>query len=377
MNFDYSEEQNMLRDSVARFVQDQYDFDTRRSIAESELGMDENNWATFAELGWLSIPFAEEYGGFGGSVIDVAALMEELGKGLVVEPFFPTVVLFGGLLNKGGSADIKNQYIPKIVEGNCQGAFAYVERQSRFEQADVITTATREGDNYSISGEKVLVANGHNANSLIVSARTSGGQFDQSGISLFLVDVETAGVDRSAFALMDGSKVANIRFDNVVVPAANLIGSLDQGWDLIESITAEAATVLSAEALGIMETLNTATCEYTKIRKQFDVPISSFQVLQHRMVDTFMAYEQAKSMLYRALCEWERGDDMTRTIHALKVMMARSGKLVGDEALQMHGGIGMTDELNIGHYVKRLMTINTQFGNGDFHQQQFNKVSYS
>jgi len=378
MNFDFSEEQNMLRDSVARFVQDQYDFDTRRRIAESAQGMDEKNWATFAELGWLSIPFDEEFGGFGGSVIDVAALMEELGKGLVVEPFFPTVVLFGGLLNKSGNAELQNHYIPKIVEGHCQGAFAYVERQSRFEMSDIATTATPTDGSFIINGEKVVVANGHNADTLIVSTRTSGEQFDTHGISLFLVDASSEGVEKTTYSMMDGSKVANIRFNNLQVPAAHLLGSLDQGWELIEAITTEAITVLSAEALGIMETLNTATCEYTKIRKQFDVAISTFQALQHRMVDTFMAYEQAKSMLYRALCEWERGDDsMERTIHALKVMMARSGKLVGDEALQIHGGIGMTDELNIGHYVKRLMTINTQFGNGDFHQQKFSTANYS
>ena len=376
MNFDFSEEQGMLRDSVARFVQDDYDFDTRRAIADSEQGMSAEKWQTFAELGWLSVPFAEEHGGFGGGPVDVMVVMEELGKGLVVEPYLATVLMFGGLLQDGGSDAQKESLIPQIIDGSLQGSFAYLERQSRFELADVKTTATADGDNYVINGEKVVVFNGANADQLIVSARTSGEQSDADGVSLFLVPAEAA--EKITYRMMDGQLVANVTFNNISVPATALVGELGKALPLIEDLVQRVIVYLGAEALGIMSQLNTKTLEYTKTREQFGTAIGSFQALQHRMVDTFMSYEQSKSMLYRAVCSLKDEDDGTDSeIHALKVMIDKAGKHIYGEAIQMHGGMGITDELDIGHFAKRLMMINTTFGNGDFHQGKFNELRYA
>lgn len=378
MNFNLSEEQTMLKDSVARFVQDEYDFDSRRASAANDLGFNPENWQTFADLGWLSIPFDEAHGGFGGGATDLMAVMEEMGKGLVVEPFIATVLMFGGLLNKSGNEVLQNTYIDKIIDGSLQGAFAYLERQSRFELSDVKTEAKRDGDAFVLNGEKTVVSNGLAANKVIVSARTSGAQCDQEGISLFLIDTNAEGVQRTSYRLMDGQVVANIKLTNVRVATDHVIGEIDKGFTLIEAVVADGIIALSAEAMGIMQKLNTTTIEYTKTRKQFGVAISSFQALQHRMVDMFMAGEQAKSMLYRAVCAAESGaDDLAKNISALKVMVGRKGKLIGDEAIQLHGGMGITDELDVGHYVKRLMMINTTFGDADYHQKKFNLISYT
>ena len=378
MNFNLSEEQNMLKDSVARFVQDEYDFESRRANAASELGFNPKNWQTFAELGWLSIPFDEAHGGFGGGATDVMAVMEEMGKGLVVEPVVATVLMFGGLLNKSANAALQDTYIEKIIDGSLQGAFAYLERQSRFELADVKTQAKRDGNDFVLKGEKTVVFNGAAANKVVVSARTSGEQCDEAGITLFLIDTDAAGVERTPYRLMDGQLVANIKLNDVRVAADHVLGDVDNGYPIMDAVVGEVIIALSAEAMGIMQKLNTTTIEYTKTRQQFGVAISSFQALQHRMVDMFMAGEQAKSILYRAVCAAESGaDDLAKNIAALKVMIGRNGKLIGDEAIQLHGGMGLTDELDVGHYVKRLMMINTTFGDADYQQQKFNRLAYT
>ena len=383
MNFEFSEEQTMIKDSVSRFVREQYDFDTRRGIIESDDGISREFWSMFAELGWLSVPFAEEYGGFGGTVIDIAAVMEEMGKGIVIEPYVSTVVVFGGLLSASTNSALKEAVIPSIIEGACLGSFAYMEPQSRYEMSDVSTTATASSDGYTLNGVKTVVANGGTANRFIVSARTSGDQFDRSGISLFLVDSTAPGVEVKAYKMMDGQSAATLTLTDVAVDQSHLLNSVGEGMDLIEQVMPQILIGLSAEALGIMATLNTLTVDYSKTRQQFGTPISSFQVLQHRMVDTFMACEQSKSMLYRGLCESKSvsegetdGSALAKTVYALKATVARYGKTIGEEAIQLHGGIGMTDELNIGHYVKRLMMINTAFGDGDYHQKKFNQISY-
>lgn len=378
MNFDFSEEQIMLRDSVARFVQDDYSFDERRKIAASEHGMSAEHWQTFAELGWLSVPFAEEYGGFGGGPVDVMVMMEEFGKGMVLEPYFATVILFGGLLQRAGNAEQQAAYIPRIVEGKCLGAFAFTERQSRYELADVKTTAASDGDGFVLNGEKVVVYNGANADTLIVAARTSGEQCDENGISLFLVDRSTDGIEKMDYPLMDGQRAANLVFKDVRLSADALLGDRDKAFPVMSRVVLEACVALAAEGLGIMGRLNTKTLEYSKQREQFGVAIGSFQALQHRMVDTFMSYEQTKSLLYRAVCTLEKKDeDPSRDIHALKVMLDRAGRHVHSEAIQLHGGMGLTDEMDIAHYAKRLMMINATFGDGDHHQARFNALSFA
>jgi alkylation response protein AidB-like acyl-CoA dehydrogenase len=378
MNFDFSEEQVMLRDSVARYIQDEYGFDIRQRIAHSPEGMSRENWRTFAELGWLSIPFAEAHGGFGGGAVDIMVVMEQLGKGLVVEPYLATVLLFGGLLERAASAELQEAFIPRIIAGECQGAFAFLERQSRFELADVATTAKPAGDGYILNGEKVVVLNGTQAEYAVVSARTSGEQSDQHGISLFLVALDSPAVKRHSYRMMDGQLVANLVFTDAQVLAGQLLGELDKGYAQIETAALQANLALAAEALGIMEQLNAKTVEYTRTRKQFGVAIGSFQALQHRMVDTFMAYEQTKSLLYRAVCALtDEEEDAATAVHALKVMVDKAGKHIYGEAIQLHGGMGITDELDIGHYAKRLMMIITTFGNGDYHQAKFNALRYN
>ncbi len=376
MNFNFSEEQNMLKDSVSRFVQDEYEFDARRKSVGNELGFNPKHWQTFADLGWLSIPFSEEQGGFGGGATDVMAVMEELGKGLVAEPFVATVLMFGGLLKNCSQAQLQEDNIPSIIDGSLQGAFGFLERQSRFEMSDVLTTAKADGDHYVISGEKTVVFNGAAANKIIVSARTSGEQSDEAGISLFLLDAQAEGVSKTVYRLMDGQVVANFKLENVRVAADQLVGELDQGFALMRSVVDEVTIAICAEALGIMQKLNATTIEYTKTRKQFGVAISSFQALQHRMVDMFMACEQTKSLLYRAVCSADAGDakDHQKNLLALKVMVGRNGKLIGAESIQLHGGMGMTDELDVGHYSKRLMMINATFGDADYQQQKFNAL---
>ena len=378
MNFDYTEEQQMVRDSIARFVQDDYDWDTRRAIVDGAEGMSRDNWQTFADLGWLSIPFAEADGGFGGSVIDLSVVMEELGKGLVVEPFFPTVVLFGGLVSRAGDEAQRTSILEGVIGGETLGAFAYVERQSRYALNDCKTSATSSGDGYTLNGEKVVVFNGENADKLVVLARTSGEQFDEHGLSLFLVDANAQGVSKVLYPMMDAQRVANITFDSVQLGADALLGDAGSALDVVNEVIRDALLALASEAVGIMGTLNAKTLEYTKTREQFGVAIGSFQALQHRMVDTMMAFEQSKSLLFKALCEYEIDPaSADTTIHALKVLIDRNSKLVYGEAIQMHGGMGITDELDIGHYAKRLMMINATLGDGSFHRSKFIEQTYA
>ena len=378
MNFDYTEEQQMVRDSIARFVQDDYDWDTRRAIVDGAEGMSRDNWQTFAELGWLSIPFAEADGGFGGSVIDLSVVMEELGKGLVVEPFFPTVVLFGGLVSRAGDEAQRTSILEGVIGGETLGAFAYVERQSRYALNDCKTSATSSGDGFTLNGEKVVVFNGENADKLVVLARTSGEQFDAHGLSLFLVDANAQGVSKVLYPMMDAQRVANITFDNVQLGADALLGDAGSALEVVNAVIRDALLALASEAVGIMATLNAKTLEYTKTREQFGVAIGSFQALQHRMVDTMMAFEQSKSLLFKALCEYQIDPaSADTTIHALKVLIDRNSKLVYGEAIQMHGGMGITDELDIGHYAKRLMMINATLGDGSFHRSKFIEQTYA
>ena len=378
MNFDFTEEQQMVRDSIARFVQDDYDWDTRKAIVASEKGLSPDNWKLFAELGWLSIPFAEEHGGFGGNIVDLSVVMEELGKGLVVEPYFPTVVLFGGLIARAGNDAQRAEWLPRVIGGDVLGGFAYVGRQSRFALHDCLTTATPSGDGFVLNGEKVVVFNGEQADHLVVLARTSGEQSDRTGLSLFIVEASAAGIDKMNYPMMDGQRVANVTFKDVALPADALLGEEGNALAVVEALVDEAIIALASEAVGIMGVLNTKTLEYAKTREQFGVAIGSYQALQHRMVDTMMAYEQCKSLLFKALCEYKQEPAMAaETIHALKVLIDRNAKHVFGEAIQIHGGMGMTDELDIGHYAKRLMMINTTFGDANFHRNRFVETAFA
>ncbi|GAB1266517.1 acyl-CoA dehydrogenase family protein [Aurantivibrio infirmus] len=373
MDFSYSEEQQMLRDSVAKFVSNDYDFDTRRKIVESEGGFSKDNWKLFAELGWLMVPFKEEDGGLGGTATDIIGLMEELGKGIVVEPILATVIMSGGIIAETGSAEQKTELLGAIMEGTLQLGLAFNEPQSRYNLADVATTATKQGDNYVLNGHKAVVLNGNNADKLVVVARTSGDQRDSKGISLLLVDANAKGVSRTSYETVDGQHGAEIRFDKVSVPASDLLGQEGEALAALEKTIDLAALAVSAEAVGAMEVAYKKTVEYTKTRKQFGVPISSFQALQHRMADMFIQHEQAKSTLLMAAmkCDGSTNGTDPKAISAAKSRVGKSARLVGQESIQIHGGIGVTDELDVGHYFKRLTTIQFIFGSTDFHTQRF------
>jgi alkylation response protein AidB-like acyl-CoA dehydrogenase len=373
MNFNLSEEQTLIRDSIERFVADNYGFDQRNATVAQEHGFSKEHWQTMAELGWLSIPFAEEFGGFGGGPVDTMVIMQEFGKGLVAEPYLPTVLLFGGLLQAGAPAAVQNELIPQIISGELQGAFAYLERQSRYVLSDIATRATSEGSEWVLNGEKTVVLNGGAAQKIVVAARASGEQSDESGITLFLVDCASHGVECTSYRMTDGQEAANIRL--VDVKAETVIGAPGEGFALMQAVIDNAMLANAANALGAMEALNAQTLEYCKTREQFDVPIGSFQALQHRLVDMFASCENQKSLLYRAVCAVDaQSDDAQRSLLALKVMTGKAGKHIGGEAIQLHGGMGMTDELSVGFYVKRLMILNTLFGDADHHQQAFSDL---
>lgn len=373
MNFELSTEQQLLRDSVARFVQDNYELENRLTLVATKLGFSETLWQKMAELGWLALPFTEADGGFGGDQIDTMVIMEQFGKGLVLEPFFASVILGGGVLKRAASLQQKADLLPGLIDGSRQLTLGYAEEQARFDLHDVTTTARVEGDAFIINGHKSMVANAATASQLIISARTGGGQIDKNGISLFIVDVDAAGISMENFPTVDGLRASEVKFKDVRVSAQNLLGELDNGFEVLNSVANDAILALCAEAIGAMEVLYKDTVEYTQEREQFGHPLADFQVLQHRMVEMFMEYEQCKSMLYRATLEVAQGDSATaqRTVHALKHLVGKTALFIGENAVQLHGGMGMTEELRIGHYFKRLLVIDAQFGNADFHLQQF------
>ena len=372
MNFELSEEQKMIQQNVERFVQENYDLPKRVELSSQDPGYSKDYWNSMAELGWLGLPFIEEDGGFGGNQIDTLVIMEQFGKGLVLEPFLANVVLGGGAIQMGGSEELKNEMLSSLIEGSKQLTLAYAEQQSRFDLEDVATSARQEGDKYIINGQKSMVLNAESSDHIVVVTRTNGGQVDEEGITLFLVDSDSKGLERNNFPTVDGLRASEITFDNVEVNSERMIGDLNKGFIILRTITNNAILALCAEAVGAMEVLYKDTVEYTQQREQFDHPLSDFQVLQHRMVDMFMEYEQCKSLLFRATMETIQDPDMAqRTIHALKHLIGKSGIFVGENAVQLHGGMGVTEELRVGHFFKRLLVIDSQFGNADFHLDKF------
>jgi len=372
MDFSYNDEQQMLRDSVSKFVQQDYDFDSRRKIVDSDAGYSKEHWALFAELGWLMVPFTEDDGGLGGSAVDLMLVMEEFGKGMVIEPFLNTAVIGGGLIADAGSDVQKQKLLPTVMEGQLQLAFAFTEAQSRYNLADIDTRAELQGDHYVINGKKAVVLNGESADKLIVSVRTAGDQRDRDGISLLILDADTAGISRQGYATIDGQRAAEVSFDNVKVPTEQLLGAAGQALPSIEKIIDRATLAVCAEAVGSMEVVYKKTVEYTQTRKQFGVSLASFQALQHRMVDMFIEYEQARSILMMAAMQLDAGEGLApKAISAAKSRVGKAARKVGQEAVQLHGGIGVTDELDIGHYFKRLTSVQYLYGSTDFHTQRF------
>jgi pimeloyl-CoA dehydrogenase small subunit len=367
MDFDLSEEQRLLKESVERLVADRYEFEKRnRYMAEAD-GWSRALWKLYAELGLLGLPFDEKDGGSGGGAVETMIVMEAFGRGLVLEPYLATVVLGGGLLRRAASDSQRAALAPKVAEGSLLLAFAHTERQSRYDLADVATTARRKGSDYVLEGQKSVVLHGDCADRLFVTARVSGGQRERQGIGLFLVDAKAEGVSRRGYPTVDGLRAAEVTLSGVRVGPDGVIGEPGAALPVIEHAVDETVAALCAEAVGCMTAMHELTVEYLRTRRQFGVAIGSFQVLQHRAVDMLIALEQARSMAMLATMMGGEADaaERRKAVAAAKVQIGRSGRIVGQEAIQLHGGIGMTMEHRVGHYFKRMTAIDTMFGDAD------------
>ena len=374
MDFSYSEVQEMLQDSVKKFVSKNYDFDTRSKIIESDSGYSEENWTLFAELGWLTVPFSEEDGGLGGSAVDLMVMMEEFGKANLVEPYLPSVVLCGCLISELATGEVREQLLGKLVGGDLQLALAASETGSRFNSSKVATTAKSNGNNIVINGRKIAVLNGSNANELLVVARESGGEVDADGISVFLVNPDTSGVTVRPFTNIDGQKSSEIDFADVTVSASARLGEQGNAFMAIEKVIDKAIIAVSAEAVGVLETLLQKTVEYSKTRKQFGTVIGTFQALQHRMADMFIECQLARSIVVMAAMKLDGSAgqmEKTKAVSAAKSRVGKAIRKVSQEAVQIHGGIGVTNALDVGHYFKRATALEIMFGNTDYHIERF------
>ncbi|HET7881174.1 MAG TPA: acyl-CoA dehydrogenase [Acetobacteraceae bacterium] len=366
MDFDLTDEQRLLKDSVDRLIADQYQFEQRRKYQAEADGWSQALWQQYAELGLLGLPFAEAHGGFGGGPVETMIVMEAFGRGLVLEPYFATVLLGGGLLRRAASPTRQQELLPQVTQGKLKLAFAHVERQSRYDLSDVATTARQEAGGWVLDGAKSVVLHGDCADRLLVTARTAGNRRDRAGIGLFLVDPSSAGVSRRGYPTQDGLRAAEVTLSGVRIASEDAM--LD-ALPAIEHVVDEAIAALCAEAVGTMQAMHETTLEYLKTRQQFGRPIGQFQVLQHRSVDMLVALEQARSMaMFAAVMAGETDvTERRRAIAAAKVQICRSGKLIGQEAIQLHGGIGMTMEYKVGHHFKRMTMIDKVFGDADTH----------
>ena len=369
MDFDLSEEQRLLKDSVDGLLASSYDFEQRKKYAAEKAGWSKGVWNKLAEQGLLGLPFSEDDGGFGAGAIETMIVMEALGKALVVEPYLATVVLGGGFLRHGGSAAQKAAHLPSIIDGSKTLAFAQLENNSRYDLGDVSTTAKKKGAGWVIDGEKFVVLNGASADTLIVTARTKGSQRDRSGVGVFLVPANAKGISIKDYPTQDLLHAADITFSGVEVGADAAIGDPENALPLIERVVDEARIAMCAEAVGAMDESLKSTVEYLKTRTQFGVAIGTFQTLQHRAADMFVAVEQARSMSMFATMasDFKDAKERANAVAAAKVQIGKSLKFVGQQSIQLHGGIGMTMEAKIGHYFKRLTMIENTFGDTDYH----------
>ncbi|HQT80083.1 MAG TPA: acyl-CoA dehydrogenase family protein [Rhodopila sp.] len=367
MDFDLSDDQRLLKDSVDRLIADQYGFEQRKKYMREPTGYSAAVWDQLAELGLLGLPFEETLGGFGGGPVETAIVMEAFGRGLVLEPYFATVILGGGLLRRTAPAAVLGALAPRVAAGKLKLAFAHIERHSRYNLNDVTTTARKDGSGYVLDGAKSVVIHGDAADQIFVTARLAGDRRDREGIGLFLVDAATPGVSRRGYPTQDGQRAAEITLTGARVAADAMMS--ENALPAIEHVVDEAIAALCAEAVGAMQCMQDLTLEYLKTRKQFGRPIGSFQALQHRSVDMLVELEQARSMAMFAAVMAAEDDPVERrkAISAAKVQIGRSGRHVGQEAIQLHGGIGMTTEYAVGHYFKRVTMIDHLYGDADTH----------
>lgn len=376
MDLSISEEQSAIRDVISRFIENEYDFEKRMSIAEGDTAFDSDVYNFFVEQGFTAIPFSEEDGGLDGGPVETMLIMKEIGRGLVLEPYLENVILAGGILKRLATDDQKSKWLSNIINGELQSTLAFTEPQSRFNLNDVATVAKENGDKVIINGKKSFVLNGKEADIIIVPARTSGSQTETEGISLFVVEGDLPGISKNNYKSVDGHSASEITFKNVEVNKDNLLGEIGKGYQALESTIDDATLAVCAEATGIMKSLHDKTVEYSKNRVQFGVPIGGFQALQHRMVDTLMACEETESILLWALTtNQDDSSSLKKAISGLKYQIGTAGKHVGQEAVQLHGGMGISWELDIAHFFKRLSSIEILFGNADFHMKRFLTLS--
>ncbi|MDC8759888.1 acyl-CoA dehydrogenase family protein [Janthinobacterium fluminis] len=369
MDFTFTQEQQQFADALRRWVDKDYAFEARRQIIHSAAGVSEAAWATLAELGMTALPVPEAQGGFSGSAVDMLLVMQELGRGLVVEPYLATVLGAEFLRLAGGHAAL----LERVAGGTLKLACALGERQAGHELFDIATRATPDGAGYRLDGTKSVVVHGAQAGALIVSARSGGGQRDTAGISLFVVPADAPGVGVRDYRTIDGQRAATVTFSGVALPAASLLGGAGAGWDILDAAADYGATLLCAEAVGAMDALFAVTLEYLKTRTQFGAPIGKFQALQHRMADMFIHLEQARSMALLAAVKVASDDavERRRVVSAAKARVGQALKFVGQQAVQLHGGMGVTDELPAAHHFKRLTAIELTLGDADHHLQRF------
>jgi pimeloyl-CoA dehydrogenase small subunit len=377
MDFDLSEEQRLLKESLERLIGDRYAFEQRKVYGQSPEGWSRELWRQYTELGLLGLPFAEHYGGSGGGPIETMIAMEAFGRALALEPYLATVVLGGGFLRHGGTAEQCATLIPGIADGSLTLAFAHTERQSRYNLADISTKAARDGAGWVLDGEKGVVLHGDAADRLIVTARCGGGRRDRDGVGVFIVDAKDAGVSRRGYPTQDGLRAAEVTLAGVRVGPEGVIGEPGAALPLVERVVDEAIAALCAEAVGAMAVMHELTVVYLKTRRQFGREIGSFQVLQHRAVDMLVALEQARSMAMFAtmMTTDENAAERRGAASAAKVQIGRSGRLVGQQAIQLHGGIGMTMEYKVGHYFKRVTMIDAMFGDTGHHLRELARRS--
>ena len=376
MDLSISEEQSAIRDVISRFIENEYDFEKRMSIAEGDSAFDSDAYNFFVEQGFTAIPFSEEDGGLNGGPVETMLIMKEIGRGLVLEPYLENVILAGGVLKRLATDDQKSKWLSNIINGELQSTLAFTEPQSRFNLNDVATVAKENGDKAIINGKKSFVLNGKEADIIIVPARTSGSQTEAEGISLFVVESDLPGISKNNYKTVDGHSASEITFKNVEISKDNFLGEIGKGYQTLESTIDDATLAVCAEATGIMKSLHDKTVEYSKNRVQFGLPIGGFQALQHRMVDTLMACEETESILLWALtANQDNSSSLKKAISGLKYQIGTAGKHVGQEAVQIHGGMGISWELDIAHFFKRLSSIEILFGNADFHMKRFLTLS--
>ncbi len=365
MDFDLTEEQRLLQDSVARLLGDRYGFEQRKGYMKSPDGWSREVWGQFAELGLLGLPFGEDEGGFGGGPVETLLVAEQIGRFITLEPWMSTVVIGGGFLRHGASQELRNELVPQVASGEMLLAFAQVERQSRYDLFDVATTAKKDGSGWVINGRKGYVVHGDSADRLIVTARVAGAQRDLKGIGVFLVDAKDPGVQRRGYRTVDGQRAAEVELSNA--RALAVLGNPEDGLPLVDQVVDESIAALAGEAVGAMQAAHDMTIDYMKTRQQFGRPIGSFQALQHRAADMLVALEQARSMSYFAAISSEERNPTERrkSMAAVKVQIGRSARFVGQQSIQLHGGIAMTIEYACGHYFKRLTVNDAMFGDAD------------